>query len=60
MRYKFSMKSKHKGIVERVYEWFLEQPVPVVLALLWLAGTALIGLCAAAVYAYWLLLQAVA
>jgi hypothetical protein len=54
------MKAKQPGIVERLYESFLEFPVPVVLALLWLAGVVLVGLCVAALYSYWLLLQAVA
>jgi hypothetical protein len=54
------MKAKQPGIVERLYESFLEFPVPVVLALLWLAGVVLLGLCVAALYLYWLLLQAVA
>jgi len=50
------MKAKQPGIIERSYESFLELPVPVVLALLWLAGIVLLGLCAAALYSYWLLL----
>jgi hypothetical protein len=45
----------------RVYEQrFLQLPVPIVLAVMWLAGAALIGLCGAALYYFWLLLQAVA
>ena len=48
------------GRIERSYESFLEVPVPVVLALLWLTGVVLLSLCAAALYSYWLLLQAVA
>ena len=51
---------KHQGRIEHLYEAFLELPVPVVLVLLWLAGVMLLGLCAAAFYLYWLLLQAVA
>ena len=54
------MKAKQLGKIERAYESFLELPVPVVLALLWLTGVVLLGLCATALYAYWLLLQAVA
>ena len=51
------MKGKHKGKTKRAYERFWELPVPLVLVLLWLAGAALVGLCAAALYAYWLLLR---
>ena len=54
------MKAKQPGIIERLYESFLEFPVPVVLALLWLAGIVLLGLCVEALYLYWLFLQAVA
>ena len=54
------MKAKRPGIIERLYESFLEFPVPVVLALLWLAGIVLVGLCVEALYLYWLFLQAVA
>jgi hypothetical protein len=54
------MKAKQPGIVERLYESFLEFPVPVVLALLWLAGVVVVGFCVAALYLYWLVLQAVA
>lgn len=54
------MKATHTGSIERSYEAFLELPVPVVLVLLWLAGVVLLGLCAATLYSYWLLLQAVA
>jgi hypothetical protein len=39
-----SSKHKKKGLV-LLYERFLELPAPIVLALLWLAGAALIGLC---------------
>ena len=53
------MRAKQSGKTKRAYESFLELPVPVVLALLWLAGLVLLGLCAAAPYSYWLLLQAV-
>ncbi len=51
---------KHDSLLERVYEWFLELPVPIVLAVMWLAGVALIGLCGAALYSCWLALRAVA
>ncbi len=54
------MKAKQLGNIERSYESFLELPVPVVLALLWLTGVVLLGLCAAALYLYSLLLQGVA
>jgi hypothetical protein len=54
------MKVKHKRGIERSYESFLELPVPVVLVLLWIAGVVLLSLCAAVLYLYWLLLQAVA
>ena len=54
------MKAKQPGIIEWSYESFLELPVPVVLALLWLTGVVLLSLCAAALYSYWLLLQAAA
>jgi hypothetical protein len=51
---------KHESLLGRVYEWFLELPVPIVLAVMWLAGVALIGLCVAALYSSWLALGAVA
>ena len=54
------MKAKQLANVKRSYESFLELPVAVVLALLWLTGVVLLSLCAAALYEYWLLLQAVA
>ena len=54
------MSAKQPGFIERLYESFLEFPVPVVLALLWLAGMVLLGLCVEALYLYWLFLQAVA
>jgi hypothetical protein len=53
------MKIKREGIIGRSYAAFLELPVPVVLATLWLLGEMLLGLCAAALYSYWLLLQSV-
>ena len=44
----------------RVYEWFLELPVPLVLAAMWLAGVAFISVCGLVLYYLWLVLQAVA
>ena len=41
---------KHTPLLLRVYEQFLELPVPIVLAVMWLAGVALIGLCGLALY----------
>ena len=44
-----------------LYEGFLELPGPIVLLVLWLAGAALIGLCALALYQLlWLLLGTLA
>jgi hypothetical protein len=40
-----------QGPMARAYERFLEMPVGVVLALLWLAGAALLGSCALVLYA---------
>jgi hypothetical protein len=51
---------KGKGSIERLYEAFLELPVPVVLVILWLTGAMVLGLCAAALYSFWLLLSAAA
>jgi hypothetical protein len=52
---------KHTPLLLRVYEQFLELPVPIVLAVMWLAGVALIGLCGLALYLLLrLLLQALA
>ena len=39
------------GTPDRAYEGFLELPVPVVLAVLWVAGAVLEGSCVAALYA---------
>jgi hypothetical protein len=55
-----AMKAKYPGRIERSYESLLEQPVPVVLVLLWLAGIVLLSSCTALLYSYWLLLQAAA
>jgi hypothetical protein len=46
-----------KGWVSRVYEGFLELPVTIVLALVWLAGVVLMGLFVLALYLFWLLLR---
>jgi hypothetical protein len=54
------MNATRTGGIGRTYESFLELPVPVVLALLWVAGVVLLSICAAALCSYWLLLQAVA
>jgi len=40
----------HGRGVPAAYEWFLGWPVAVVLAMLWLGGLALLGLCALALY----------
>ncbi len=50
---------KPKVPTERAYEWFLELPVAIVLAILWFAGAVLVGLCALALYSFGLLLRAV-
>ena len=42
----------------RAYEWFLTLPRPLVLTILWLAGVALVGLCALALYLVWQALRA--
>ena len=44
------------GIIGRAYERFLELPVVVVLAVLWLLGGAIIGSCLLAIYLYGLAL----
>jgi hypothetical protein len=46
-----------KGWVSRDYEGFLELPVTIVLAVLWLAGLVLIGLFVLALHLVWLLLR---
>ena len=50
------MKAQQAGKTERLYETFLEFPVPVVLVILWLVGAVLLTVCAAVLYSYWLLL----
>jgi hypothetical protein len=42
----------------RAYERFLAWPRPVVLTIFWLAGVALVGLCALALYLVWQALRA--
>jgi hypothetical protein len=50
--------TSYKGWVSRVYKWFLELPVIIVLAVLWVAGGVLMGLFALALYYFfWLLLR---
>jgi hypothetical protein len=49
---------KHDPPLARVYEWFLDLPVPIVLAVMWLVGTVLIGACGLALYYSWLSLPA--
>jgi len=41
-----------KGWIQRAYEKFLGLPVPVVIALLWLAGFVVLSLCALVLYLY--------
>jgi hypothetical protein len=45
-----------KGMLSRVYGWFLELPPLILLLVMWLAGAVLIGLGALALYQLWLLL----
>ncbi len=47
----------YKGWVSRAYEEFLELPVAIVLAVMWLAGGVLMGLFVLACYLFWLLLR---
>jgi hypothetical protein len=62
--YNCSMKNKNRArIGERIgtaYERFLDLPVPVVLAILWLTGIVLIGSIAAMFYLYGALLWRIA
>ena len=46
-------KKNRKGRLERAYEGFLAAPVPVVLAVLWIMGVALISVCGVALYFLW-------
>ena len=49
---------KFKRRIERAYEGFLQLPILLVLAVMWLAGIALIGLSMLPLYLLYLLLQA--
>jgi hypothetical protein len=55
--------TKHDTPLGRIYVWFLELPVPIVLAVMWIVGVALISVCGLGLYRLlyysWLLLQAV-
>ena len=51
---------RQQARIERAHEALLKLPLPIVLALVWLAGTMLLCLCATAIYLCWLLLAAVA
>jgi hypothetical protein len=57
---KFLSSYTFKRRIERAYESLLELPRAIVLAVMWLAGIALMGLCTLALYLFWLLLQTVA
>lgn len=48
-----------KNRIVRVYEWFLELPVAMVLVVLWFAGLGILGLCALALYVCWVLVRTV-
>jgi hypothetical protein len=52
--YEHLLDSKSKGSIARAYERYLQLPVPVVLASLWLVGTVPIALCVLAFYLLWL------
>jgi hypothetical protein len=54
------IKGKRNTHLLNAYEYFLELPVPIVLAALWLAGAALISVGGLVLYYFWLALQAVA
>ncbi len=44
-------RGKHgKEKIEQIYEWFLELPVAMVLAVMWLVGAVLEGACALGLY----------
>jgi hypothetical protein len=53
-------KPKPKHLLAGAYERFLELPVQLLIAVLWLAGTVLMGLCGLALYFFWLSLRALA
>ena len=57
---KFLSRHNVKERNERAYESLLELPRAIVLAVMWLTGIALMGLCTLALYLFWLLLQTVA
>ena len=44
------MPKRTKEEIGQIFEWFLELPVAVVLAVLWLVGAVLEGTCALALY----------
>ena len=46
-------KRKSQGRIARSYEWFLELPVPIVLAAMWLAGVGLMSGGVLALYLFW-------
>ena len=54
------MSRKEKGKTERIYERFLELPVPVVLVTLWLMGVVLVSLITIVLYLFWASLRLVA
>jgi hypothetical protein len=55
------LNGKPKGGIGQAYGWsFLEQPIPIVLTVMWLAGVAIISLGGLAFYSLWLLLGRVA
>ncbi len=51
---------KPEGRIGQAYEWFLELPVRLLIAVMWLAGAAIIGLGGVAFYLLWSLLWRVA
>lgn len=50
----------HRDKIVRAYERFLELPVTVVLAVLWLTGVGFLGLFAIVLYLSWVLLREMA
>jgi hypothetical protein len=53
-------KQRRESAIARAYAWFLELPIPIVLATMWLAGATLISVCGLVLYFLWLSLQTVA
>ena len=53
-------RGKRQGRIARSYEWSLDLPVPIVLAMMWLAGVGLISGGVLAPYLFWLALEGVA